>query len=573
MAFDITKLKRVLDMPAWECLNPLPAASAAGSAVRSLTIPAYNFSHTFFCVNATSSIYEYMPASDTAALIKASGISGTFAAGFCAKIYPMGPRGTATAGSTTTLTTNLTIVRDLRGYYIRITGGTGKGEVRRIASNTIGANSVITVATADAFVATIDATSTYQIICPRLYIFNPHTASPWAYFRYYEWATDTWSADLTMVAGLAAAWGTDAALVQTAGVVGNIIDSEQGKTFGSATTSSVTLSAGVAWTTNQWTGAVVTVVGGTGKSQVATIASNTATSFTIDGTWTTLDATSKWIIEKAFDSSRGKQTITYTNTTNATIARGDGGTWTANSWSNYQVRVIGGTGAGQVKAVTSNTTSTLTLSGVWTTALDSTSIWVLEGNDDALYLLGNNAVTMYKYAIGANTWATLSPGTARPAAPVAGMGICWPTKVSDSSWSAITAIKNGRYIYSPRGNGVNIDVYDIALNAWSASAITYGSQGETFTTGTSYEYDEQDNLIIAQPGSSSLPTRVLRYDFIRQALYGVGTTPYIQSTAVVGDKLFNIPYVQDGVTLQYLYHWRNSGAELCRCPLWHIYGG
>lgn len=572
MAFDVSKLKKILDLPAWECLNPIPSASAAGSAVRSLTIPAYNFSYTVFCANATSAIYEYLPAADTCMLLKASGLSGTFAAGFCAKVHPMGPRGTATAGSTTTLTTNLTLARDLRGYYIRITGGTGKGDVRRIASNTIGANAVISVAAGDAFSATIDATSTYQLITPRLYVWNPHTASPWAYFRVYEWATDAWSADLAMVAGLAAAWGTDGALAQTAGIAGNVSDTEAGKTFGSCSTSVLTLSAGANWQVNQWTGAVITVVGGTGKGQVATIASNTALTLTIDGTWTALDATSKWIIEKAFDSSRGKQTITHTNTTNATIARGDAGTWAVNSMANLRVRVIGGTGAGQVKEITSNTTTTLTLSGVWTTALDATSIFVLEGNDNNLYLLGNAAVTMYKYSISANTWATLAPGTARQTAPVVGFGVVWPTKVSDASWSNTAAIKNGRYLYSPRGSA-NLDVYDIALNAWGAAGITYGGMGEGMSTGSCYEYDEADGIVFATPGSAALPARLLRFDLIRYNLAPIGTTPYLQGTGVAGDKLFNVPFIQDGVTLQYFYHWRNSGQELCRMPAWHLYGG
>lgn len=570
MAFDITKLKRILDMPKWQGLNPIPNANASGGAVLSMTIKAYNFSWTVFCANATSALWEYNPEADACTLLKASGISGTFAAGFAAKVYPLGPRGTATAGSTTTLTTNLTIVRNLVGYSIRITAGTGKGDVRRIASNTIGANSVITVAAADAFGATIDATSVYQIICPRLYIFNPHTASTWAYFGVYEWATDTWNAALTLPAGLAAAWGTDAALVQTTGVAGNVSDNELGKTFGSATASVTTYSAGAVWVVNQWTGAIVTVVGGTGKGQVATIASNTASAFTIDSTWTALDATSKWVIEKGFDSVRGKSTITHTNTTNATIARSDGGTWTANSWTNSQVRVVGGTGAGQVKIITSNTTTTLTLSGVWTTALDATSIWMIEGCDDNLYLLGNNAVTMYKYSIGAATWATLSPGTARPAAPVAGMGAFWVTKVSDASWSSIAAIKNGRYIYSPRGSA-NWDVYDIALNAWAAAAIVYGSTGEPFGTGTCYEYDEQDNIYVATPGTTALPSRLLRLCLIKQQMIPAATMPYIQGTATVGDKLFNVPFTQDGVTLQYIYHWRNSGQELCRLPMWHTY--
>lgn len=35
------------------------------------------------------------------------------------------------------------------------------------------------------------------------------------------------------------------------------------------------------------------------------------------------------------------------------------------------------------------------------------------GNDDYIYLVGNNALTLYRYSIAGNSWTTLSPGVAR----------------------------------------------------------------------------------------------------------------------------------------------------------------
>lgn len=92
-------------------------------------------------------------------------------------------------------------------------------------------------------------------------------------------------------------------------------------------------------------------------------------------------------------------------------------TWTVNNWYNYQVRITAGLGIGQIRTITSNTATQLTVSAAWTTTPDATSEFELTANDDFIYLLGNNAVTMYRYSISGNTWSTLAPTTARSAAP------------------------------------------------------------------------------------------------------------------------------------------------------------
>lgn len=66
--------------------------------------------------------------------------------------------GTASSGSTTTLTHSGFTNGALVGYVLEITGGTNSGEARRITANT---TTVITVASA--FTSAIDATSVYRV--------------------------------------------------------------------------------------------------------------------------------------------------------------------------------------------------------------------------------------------------------------------------------------------------------------------------------------------------------------------------------------------------------------------------
>lgn len=162
-----------------------------------------------------------------------------------------------------------------------------------------------------------------------------------------------------------------------------------------------------------------------------------------------------------------------------------GKTWATNEWANSQIRITSGTGAGQIRTIASNTGTVLTVSAAWTVNPDNTSAYEITGNDDFLYYLGSNAVTLYRYSISANTWTTIAPGVARGAAPGAGMSAHWVWGAEESDWTSESAIQNGRYIYSFRGAaGAGLDRYDIAANTWSA--VTYAPAAETFTTGTKY---------------------------------------------------------------------------------------
>lgn len=79
-------------------------------------------------------------------------------------------------------------------------------------------------------------------------------------------------------------------------------------------------------------------------------------------------------------------------------------TWTNDQWVNYQVRITAGTGKGQVRVITANTGTTLTIGAGAT--IDATSEFVIEGDENAIYYIGNGAVTMYKYSISADSWST-----------------------------------------------------------------------------------------------------------------------------------------------------------------------
>ena len=123
----------------------------------------------------------------------------------------------------------------------------------------------------------------------------------------------------------------------------------------------------------------VTITDGLGKGSSAIITANTATSITAPGLAAT-DTTSRYTIQQVTgplmtNAATAATTTTLTDTTN---------TWTANAFQPtatgiaYQVRIISGTGAGQVAQITGNTANQLTVSPAFTTAPGAGSVYVIE---------------------------------------------------------------------------------------------------------------------------------------------------------------------------------------------------
>lgn len=290
------------------------------------------------------------------------------------------------------------------------------------------------------------------------------------------------------------------------------------------------------WATNTWTTLV-----------------NTGLPSTI-GTDGKLITTPSWLNNSYYQFATGTATAGAASTlTNAAK------NWTTNQWTNYQIRITSGTGAGQIRTIASNTASVITVASNWTTNPDVTSVYSIEGNDDFIYYLGNNAVTLYRYSISSNTWTTITPGAARAAAPGAGMSAHWVYGESNSLWTDENNIINGRRIYSFRGAaGAVLDYYDIAANTW-VSGITYSPATETFTTGTKYTYIN-DKLYIQKDATN----RWFEYDFADQGMNGWTTMPVTQGAAIVGDTAFDVTYYDGSTEIHYVYMLMNTSTLMYR---------
>lgn len=335
--------------------------------------------------------------------------------------------GGATAGAATTLTDTAknwgwtgtaTNCNGWVGYVVRIVGGTGVNQVRKILYNTA---TVLTVADPNIYahdtwslpmsttagtagwvapaagsmyqiessIITVDtawddipdSTSRYVIQSGGVYLASGATvANGGMTLQYYSVLEDIWYAK-SGLSNMIPTLLTDLSLER-------FTENSSLWTTGSATAGSTTslTDSSANWTTNQWIGYYVYIWSGTGRGQIAAITGNTGTVLSFATLGTAPDSTSKYNIT-GYDA--GKLTSAEPR-----IVFDTSKSWTVDQWKNFGLRILSGTGAGQMRQILGNGSTSLILYSNWRITPDNTSVYVIQGYaEDLMFTLGANAET------------------------------------------------------------------------------------------------------------------------------------------------------------------------------------
>lgn len=142
-------------------------------------------------------------------------------------------------------------------------------------------------------------------------------------------------------------------------------------------------------------------------------------------------------------------------------------------------------------------------------------------DDNALYLIGNNSTTWYKFSISGNSWSTITP--ILPATPGAGCELIWTHGFSNSD-----------RLYVVMGNTTSsIYHYTISTTTFS-DPIAYAPSTDTFTTGTILAYDADKRIYIQKDSTK----RIYCYQLEEDKVYPFATVPYSMSSYIGGGMLF-----------------------------------
>lgn len=244
-------------------------------------------------------------------------------------------------------------------------------------------SSVITVDTA--WDVNPDNSSRYVIQSGGIWLLSGAAATPFFTMQYYDILADIWYVKPTLSNMIAAA-PTDLCLERK---TENASIYEHDIALGTHSTTTLQ-DTDKNWAVNKWANYYLYIYSGTGKNQIAKITSNTANTLTFPAVSIAPDNTSRYQI-MGFDAG------TATSATYNTLSD-SGKSWTTNQWANFAVRIMAGTGAGQLRTIQSNTATQLTTYFGWNVMPDSTSIYVLQGDSNNLYFTwgGSGEVFLYR---------------------------------------------------------------------------------------------------------------------------------------------------------------------------------
>ena len=343
--------------------------------------------------------------------------------------------GVPTTVSATVLTDTLKAwaINQYADYQLRITYGTGLGQVRRILSNTAttltfadntvyeyddncnpapfspalstvaGSQSLYSIESSTITVnsnwdTNPDSTSKFSIDSGGIYLLSSAASTPFFTLQFYDILAGTWYIK-TSTSAILSVVGTDGCLQSTPR---NATLLEAGvATYG--TTTSLTDST-QNWAVDSLVGKAIRFVSGTtpssGADRIRRITANTATQIQWSGTVTTpIDSTTRYRVE-GFD---GGVASAATSTT-LTDASASSSVWVTNRWANHQVTIVSGTGIGQKRVIASNTATQLTLltGQPWTVTPDTTSGYIITADADKCYTIFGNQSNMAVYNINAD---------------------------------------------------------------------------------------------------------------------------------------------------------------------------
>lgn len=409
-------------------------------------------------------------------------------------------------------------VNQYAGYTLRITGNTGVSQIRRILSNTA---TVITlgdttqtneiwnnpaifspaisatagtqanysiesqVLTVDsAWTVTPDSTSVFKVKTGLVIMVSSAAAAPFFTMQAYDIISDTWYI-LPAMQGIFSAAGTDCSVERT---TENSSIWERGIATGGSTTTLIDDSHGVdvaSWKINQWANYWVYIYSGVGAGQIRQIASNTATTLTWATVGTAPTSTSRYLII-GFDA--GTATAgTSTTITDSTKS------WAVDRWKNYAVRILAGTGAGQIRPIASNTSTAITIVGNWATNPDSTSIFSIQGDPNKIYLqLGGIAgLPIYNIDSQVPTFGRQQDfGIARSASAIVSgnKAVAITTLANATTTATITTthphqFRVGQLVTVRGATDANFNVTNVAITTVpSATTFTYTMAGTPAST-------------------------------------------------------------------------------------------
>lgn len=247
--------------------------------------------------------------------------------------------------------------------------------------------STITVDTA--WDVTPDLSSRFVIKSGGILLMSGAAATPFYTMQYYDVLHDAWYT-MPALQNIFQAAPTDLSLERCS--ENNTVWYAGKATSGTTTT---LYDANATWKLNEYAGYELVIISGTGRTQVTPITSNTETTLTFTTLATAPDSTSYYQIA-GYDGGTSSGSNAYNTLIDSSKS------FTTDRFANYGVRIVGGTGIGQLRQIASNTGTTLTIYGNWNVLPDNTSKYIIGTFPETMYMAwgGSGQIALHNGGVG-----------------------------------------------------------------------------------------------------------------------------------------------------------------------------
>ena len=221
------------------------------------------------------------------------------------------------------------------------------------------------------------------------------------------------------------------------------------------------------------------------------------------------------------------------------------------------------TAAGQRQKITTHTggaTGVFTVAS-WTVQPSSSAVFVVENNDDWVICKSSASTSTFTMSMSGLTWDATTFGV-NGGAGGAGNMLVHPFGVSRDTTNCF---RHSKLLYFRGANTATIDELDIAVGAtgtWSNDIVYDGKGLVTFNTGTCGAYCPYTPGLNGKLFHINLngTVRHLRFDCRNRRLDGETTLRYTVGTALVGQRMACIPFVDGTTKMGFVYEWNPSTA-------------
>ncbi|OHB33202.1 MAG: hypothetical protein A2X79_00145 [Desulfuromonadaceae bacterium GWB2_53_15] len=287
------------------------------------------------------------------------------------------------------------------------------------------------------------------------------------------------------------------------------------------------------WETNQWAGKYLQMTNGANSLLVRKIAGNTANSITLDSAFPTAVATNdKYRINVIGGTAAGSGNSNTLLVDGATgLANSPFKDWVDNQWTGFQLKMTSGPNIGQVRTITGNTATTVTVSPPFDNQIGN---YASGGDSYQIFDVGETAKAKDYYFLGINEaqnnvveqqYFLTSDTSGRFRIAKSGNSIKFYTSSSGGEWNLMrqldlpgsaTPTLLGLYqlgsLSEPAGTSMKAQFDNFQLTPLSSHGVLgagntnpYSNEAQAVTTNDGNKYESGTNTILLNTTPAFLP--------------------------------------------------------------------